>query len=45
MLETAATPQRGPTERERIVRWLQTKGDVPQNGVVIDATAPVVRSA
>jgi broad-specificity NMP kinase len=30
-----------PTERERIVRWHQTKEDVPQNGVVIDATAPV----
>ncbi|HEX8487894.1 MAG TPA: AAA family ATPase [Propionibacteriaceae bacterium] len=30
-----------PTERERIVRWHLTKEDVPQNGVVIDATAPV----
>ena len=30
-----------PTERERIVRWHQTKADVPPNGVVIDATAPI----
>jgi hypothetical protein len=30
-----------PTERERIVRWHQTKGDVPTTGVVIDATAPI----
>jgi thymidylate kinase len=30
-----------PTERELIVRWHQTKEDVPQNGIVIDATAPV----
>jgi thymidylate kinase len=30
-----------PTERELIVQWHRTKGDVPQNGVVIDATAPI----
>jgi len=30
-----------PTERELIVRWHQTKEDVPENGVVIDATAPI----
>ena len=30
-----------PTERELIVRWHQTKGDDPGNGVVIDATAPI----
>lgn len=30
-----------PTERARIVRWHQTKEDVPENGVVIDATAPI----
>lgn len=30
-----------PTERERIVRWHQTKEDVPADGVVVDATAPV----
>jgi broad-specificity NMP kinase len=28
-------------ERERIVRWHQMKEDVPTNGVVIDATAPI----
>lgn len=32
-----------PVERERIVRWHQTKEDLPKNGVVIDATAPVAR--
>jgi broad-specificity NMP kinase len=31
-----------PVERERIVRWHQTKEDVPRNGVVIDATAPIL---
>ena len=31
------------TDRERIVRWHQTKEDVPQNGIVIDATAPIDR--
>jgi hypothetical protein len=30
-----------PTERELIVRWHQTKEDVPKNGIVIDATAPI----
>ena len=30
-----------PTERELIVQWHQRKGDVPENGVVIDATAPI----
>jgi hypothetical protein len=30
-----------PTERDLIVRWHQTKEDVPENGVVIDGTAPV----
>ena len=30
-----------PTERERIVRWHQTKEDVPKNGIPIDATAPL----
>jgi thymidylate kinase len=30
-----------PTERELILRWHQTKEDVPQNGVAIDATAPI----
>ncbi len=32
-----------PTERELIVRWHQTKEDVPENGIVIDATAPIDR--
>ncbi len=30
-----------PTERELITRWHQTKEDVPKDGVVIDATAPI----
>jgi len=30
-----------PTERELIVGWHETGQDVPQNGVVIDATAPI----
>ena len=30
-----------PTERELIVQWHQTKEDVPRNGIVIDATAPI----
>lgn len=30
-----------PTERARIVQWHQTKQDVPQDGIAIDATAPV----
>ncbi len=29
------------TERERIVRWHETKEDVPDSGMVIDATAPL----
>jgi hypothetical protein len=32
-----------PVDRERIVRWHSTQEDVPKNGVVIDATAPVER--
>jgi hypothetical protein len=32
-----------PTERQLIARWHQTKEDVPKNGVVIDATAPIAR--
>ncbi len=31
----------GPTERERIVRWHQSGEDIPESGVVIDATAPI----
>jgi len=30
-----------PTDRERIARWHQTREDVPQDGIAIDATAPV----
>ncbi len=30
-----------PTDRTLIVQWHQSKGDVPQDGVGIDATAPV----
>lgn len=30
-----------PTERASIVRWHQTKEDVPQAGTTIDATAPL----
>lgn len=30
-----------PTERELIVRWHQTKQDVPENGVVIDVAVPI----
>ncbi len=32
-----------PTERQLIMRWHQTKEDVPENGVVINATAPIER--
>jgi len=32
-----------PTERARIVGWHQTRQDVPQDGIVIAATAPVER--
>jgi len=30
-----------PTDRARIVHWHQTGTDVPQDGIAIDATAPV----
>ena len=30
-----------PTERELIVRWHQTKKDLPENGVLIDASGPI----
>ena len=30
-----------PVERERIARWHETKQDVPENGIPIDATAPI----
>jgi hypothetical protein len=30
-----------PTDREHIVRWHQTKEDVPKNGTVIDGSVPV----
>ena len=30
-----------PMERELVVRLHQTKEDVPKNGIVIDATAPL----
>lgn len=32
-----------PVERDRIVRWHEPKAGVPQNGIVIDATAPIER--
>ena len=32
-----------PTERELITRLHQTKEDIPQNGIIIDATAPLAR--
>jgi hypothetical protein len=32
-----------PTDRDRIVRWHRTGADVPQDGEVIDATAPIER--
>ena len=32
-----------PTERELIARLHQTKEDIPKNGIVIDATAPLAR--
>ncbi len=32
-----------PTDRDLIVRWHQSKQDVPTSGVVIDSTAPVER--
>lgn len=30
-----------PEDRQRIVRWHEAKEDVPQEGIVIDATAPI----
>ena len=30
-----------PTDRELIARWHQTKQGIPQNGIAIDATAPL----
>ncbi len=30
-------------DRARIVRWHETKDDVPRNGIAIDATAPVTQ--
>jgi thymidylate kinase len=30
-----------PTERELIARLHQTKEDIPKNGILIDATAPI----
>jgi thymidylate kinase len=32
-----------PTERELILRLHRTKEDIPKNGIVIDATAPIAR--
>jgi hypothetical protein len=32
-----------PTEREFIERLHQTKEDIPKNGIIIDATAPIAR--
>jgi hypothetical protein len=32
-----------PSERELIVRLHQTKEDIPKNGIIIDATAPIAR--
>jgi hypothetical protein len=32
-----------PTDRELIARWQHTKEDVPQNGISIDATAPIAQ--
>ena len=32
-----------PSERELIVRTHQTKEDIPKNGIIIDATAPIAR--
>jgi hypothetical protein len=31
------------TERELIVRLHQTTEDIPENGILIDATAPIAR--
>jgi hypothetical protein len=32
-----------PAERDLIARLHQTKEDLPKNGIIIDATAPIVR--
>ena len=32
-----------PAERELIARLHQTKEDIPKNGIIIDATAPLAR--
>jgi hypothetical protein len=32
-----------PTDRELIARWHHMKEDVPQNGISIDATAPIAQ--
>jgi broad-specificity NMP kinase len=32
-----------PVERELVVRFHQTKADIPQNGISIDATAPITQ--
>ena len=32
-----------PPERELIARLHQTKEDIPKNGIIIDATAPIAR--
>ena len=32
-----------PEERELAVRLHQTKEDIPKNGIIIDATAPLAR--
>ncbi len=34
---------RKPPEREFIARLHHTKGDIPKNGIIIDATAPLAR--
>jgi hypothetical protein len=34
-----------PVERGLIARLHQTKEDIPKNGIVIDATAPIARVA
>jgi thymidylate kinase len=34
-----------PTDRELIARWHRTKEDVPNNGIFIDATAPIAKVA
>ena len=34
-----------PTDRDRIVRWHQTGGDVPRDAIAIDATAAIAQVA